>query len=263
MDVDSISFGGSIMTNLPQPQPPASKTSGAAIASLVCSIVGPCTLGLASLIGIILGIVGLVKIGKAGGAVRGKGLAIAGIVLGGLGIFIVPLIGLVVAITVPAFHSAVGQAQAVVFMNNARMAGRAAMTYAVDHDDEFPPPDNWPQALMEQGGLPSVALNDPSSVEDGRALAMNAFLGGMRTRDIPHPSRTVLFFECMVGAPPAGGPELLARQPRYRSGHVITFADGHVENFARRRLHGLIWDPRGPWAAPPMEPDAPQPGYSE
>jgi prepilin-type processing-associated H-X9-DG protein len=251
------------VTDLPRTQPPAPKTSGLAIASLVCGIIGPCTLGLASLIGIILGIVGLVKIGNAGGAVRGKGLAIAGIVLGGLGIFILPVILLMAAILMPAVHSAVGQAQAVVFMNNARMAGRAAMTFAADHDDEFPPPDNWPQALMEQGGLPSVALNDPSSVEAGRALAMNALLGGMRTRDIPHPSRTVLFFECSPGAPPAGGPELLPRQPRYRSGHVITFADGHVENFARRRMHGLIWDPRGPWTGPPPGPDAPQPWYTE
>ena len=261
------------MTDLPRtqpaapasPQPPAPKTSGLAIASLVCGIIGPCTVGLASLVGIILGIVGLVKIGNAGGALRGKGLAIAGIVLGGLGIFILPLIGMVAAITMPALHSAVGQARGVAFMNNARMAGTAAMTYAATHDDEFPPPDDWPQALMEQGGLPSQALGDPSQPEAGRALAMNASLGGMRTRDIPHPSRTVLFFECSPGAPPAGGPELLLRQPRYRSGHVITFVDGHVENFARRRLHGLIWDPRGPWPAPPMEmePDAPQPGYSE
>jgi len=70
----------SATTNEPSAQAPA-KNSGLAIASLVCGIVGPCTLGLASIAGLILGIVGLKKIKAGGGAVGGRGLAIAGIIV--------------------------------------------------------------------------------------------------------------------------------------------------------------------------------------
>jgi general secretion pathway protein G len=65
-----------------------------AIASLVCGIVGPCTLGLASIAGIILGIVGLKKIKAGGGAVGGRGLAIAGIIVS----VVTLIIGLILAV---------------------------------------------------------------------------------------------------------------------------------------------------------------------
>jgi len=69
----------STTTNVPSPQTP--KTSGLAIASLICGLVGPCTAGLASIAGLILGIVSLKKIKAGGGAVGGRGLAIAGIIV--------------------------------------------------------------------------------------------------------------------------------------------------------------------------------------
>ena len=70
------------------------KTSGLAIASLICGIVGPCTLGLASIVGLILGIVGLKKIKAGGGAVGGRGLAIAGIIVS----VVTLIIGLILAV---------------------------------------------------------------------------------------------------------------------------------------------------------------------
>ena len=57
------------------------RTSGLAIASLVLGIVGFFCSIFTSIPGIILGIVGLGKISKSGGALTGKGLAIAGIVV--------------------------------------------------------------------------------------------------------------------------------------------------------------------------------------
>lgn len=60
------------------PPPPQSRTNGAAIASLICGIVGCCTP--AGLAAIILGIVGIVISNKPGGT--GKGMSITGIVLG-------------------------------------------------------------------------------------------------------------------------------------------------------------------------------------
>jgi hypothetical protein len=78
-------YGGSV------PQ----KTSGLAIASLVCSLCGIITCGITSLIGALLGLIGLITIGKDP-ARKGKGMAAAGLILGilisagwGVGIFFV------------------------------------------------------------------------------------------------------------------------------------------------------------------------------
>jgi hypothetical protein len=60
----------------------AGKTSGGAIASLVCSLLGLVTCGLSAIVGVILGIVALRRIHRSQGMLRGRGLAIAGIVLG-------------------------------------------------------------------------------------------------------------------------------------------------------------------------------------
>lgn len=60
--------------------PPQARTNGAAIASLICGIIGCFTP--AGIAAIILGIVGIVIAKKPGGS--GKGMSIAGIVLGSL-----------------------------------------------------------------------------------------------------------------------------------------------------------------------------------
>jgi hypothetical protein len=57
------------------------KTSGLAITSLVLAILSPFTCLLTAIPAIILGIVGLVKISKSGGQLKGSGFAIAGIAL--------------------------------------------------------------------------------------------------------------------------------------------------------------------------------------
>ncbi len=60
------------------------RTSGLAIASFVCSVVGiiPFFFGLSCVAGIVLGFVALAQIKRTGGAQQGRGLAIAGVVIG-------------------------------------------------------------------------------------------------------------------------------------------------------------------------------------
>jgi hypothetical protein len=65
-------------------QPPVSRSNGAAIGSLICGILG-CIPFLTGLLAVILGIVGIRKTRDP--AVGGKGLAIAGIILGLISIF--------------------------------------------------------------------------------------------------------------------------------------------------------------------------------
>lgn len=78
---------GQMPPNYGAPQPgygvPATRTSGAAIASLICGILG-CIPVITSLLAIILGFVGISATGKPG--VSGRGLAIGGLILGIVGL---------------------------------------------------------------------------------------------------------------------------------------------------------------------------------
>jgi len=224
--------------------PARPKTSGHAVASLILGIVGPCTAGLASIAGLILGIVGLSKIKKSAGAIRGQGLAIAGIILSALGVLMLALSPILVAILLPAIAGAQAQARALTCMNNLKQITVAAHMYAMDRENRLPPPDSWPEKLLPYMGSEDL-LNDPSDPAAGRAVAMNAALDDMRLDAVRDAGRTVLFFACAPGAPPAGGPELLPPEPRYRGGHIIAFCDGHVERVPPDELDNLIWDPRG------------------
>jgi hypothetical protein len=63
------------------PYPAAPKTNGLAIASLVCSILGFCC-GVGGVLGVIFGFVARGQIKRSGGAQKGSGLALAGIIVG-------------------------------------------------------------------------------------------------------------------------------------------------------------------------------------
>jgi hypothetical protein len=89
----------------PQPSAPRGGTNGLAIAALVCGLLAlPLAIilvgGLVGVVAVILGIVGLVKAREIG---TGRGMAIGGIVAGGLAV--IATIGLVV-LTVSLFQDA-------------------------------------------------------------------------------------------------------------------------------------------------------------
>lgn len=81
--------------------PATKKTSSMAITALVCGILGAFTCGLTSILGVILGVVAMIKIGKSQGSLGGQGLAIAGIAVGGLTLFFG--LGMGAAIAIPNF----------------------------------------------------------------------------------------------------------------------------------------------------------------
>src|SRR5205807_2221163 len=72
------------------PGRPAASTNGLAVASLVLGIVTLC--GIGSILAVIFGYVGKGQIDRSGGTQSGRGLAIAGIVLGWIGIGILVLL---------------------------------------------------------------------------------------------------------------------------------------------------------------------------
>ncbi|MFO7899880.1 MAG: DUF4190 domain-containing protein [Planctomycetota bacterium] len=65
----------------PPPPLPEQKTSGLAVAALVLGIASVLTCGVASIPGLIVGIIALVKINNSQGRLSGQGMAIAGTVL--------------------------------------------------------------------------------------------------------------------------------------------------------------------------------------
>jgi type IV pilus assembly protein PilA len=78
---------------------------GFAVASLVLGVLGLPTaglLGIGAMLGIVFGVVGLVRARNAPEEYGGKGLAVAGIALSVLSIAVAPVLGIVAAIAIPS-----------------------------------------------------------------------------------------------------------------------------------------------------------------
>jgi len=85
--------------------PPPTPHRGYAIASLILGILSLPTAGLllvGAMVSVVLGVVALVKASREPGQYAGKGMAVAGIVLSGLSILVIPVIGVVAAIAIPS-----------------------------------------------------------------------------------------------------------------------------------------------------------------
>jgi prepilin-type processing-associated H-X9-DG protein len=229
------------------PAAPASqpKTSGLAIAALVCGIAGLCTLGLGGIIGLVLSIIAMSKISKSAGHMAGRGLAIAGLIVSIVSIILIPFtVGVLMALLIPALTNARNAVYSAQSVNNISQLCKAAHLYTMDNNEQFPPPDTWPAVLKEKQGMTDQILADPANPKAGRAYAMNRRLAGVRASQVADPGRTVLIFECLPGAPPAGGPENLPPQPRRSFGYIIGFCDGHVATVPPEDLGSLLWDPK-------------------
>jgi hypothetical protein len=213
------------------------KTSGMAIASLVLGICGFVVCGIAGIVGLILGIVGLSSIRKSAGQLKGEGLAIAGIAVSSVSIVLIPFL---IALLMPALSRVRNQGKTAVAMANAHQLSLAFTMYNNENNGRLPPSDEWLELMGPYIGNNQTILNSPFDPEAGRAWAMNPHL---RTAIIERAGKVVLFFECRFGSPPGGGPELLPEKPRGRRGYIFGFADYHVECVPPERLDELIWEP--------------------
>jgi type IV pilus assembly protein PilA len=110
--------------------------SGKAIASLVCGIftfVLP-----ASIAAIILGHLSLSDIRKSAGRLGGRGIAVAGLVLGYAGIVLVPFILIIAAIAIPNLLRAKIAANEASAIGSLRTIDVAAVQYASSYENGFP-----------------------------------------------------------------------------------------------------------------------------
>ena len=111
---------------------------GIAIAALVFGILGFPTCGLGGVAAIILGIIALLQISKSNGEIGGRNMAIAGLVLGGISIILLPFIAILAAILFPVFAKARGASSKTHCMNNMKQLGTALNVYFTDYDGMLP-----------------------------------------------------------------------------------------------------------------------------
>jgi len=112
-----------------------SRTSGLAVVSLIlgCFFIVPILGIIPSLLAVILGIVAAVKISKNRNALKGKGLAVAGIVLGSLGVILMPVLAVILAIAIPNAMLAKVRAQEAGAAAAMRAIYSAEISYSLDN----------------------------------------------------------------------------------------------------------------------------------
>ncbi len=117
------------------------KTSSKAIWSLVLGILSiSCLWLLGSIPAIILGIIALKAIEESGGSLKGRGMGIAGIVTGSVGVFTgIGMVGVMAGLSLPAYSSMRQRAQETKTMSEVRQLLFACKVYAVDNKGAYPP----------------------------------------------------------------------------------------------------------------------------
>jgi type IV pilus assembly protein PilA len=113
------------------------ESSGKALASLICGIfffVFP-----SAIAAIILGHISLSDIRKSAGRLTGHGMAVAGLVLGYLGVAVIPFVLIVAAIAIPNLLRARMVANEASAVGSLRTINTAARTYASMYSNGYPP----------------------------------------------------------------------------------------------------------------------------
>ena len=222
--------------------PGPSKLSAMAVLSIVLAPLGLLTCGITTVIGLILGIIALVKISNSRGALRGMGVAITGLCLSIVFLFILPLFA---AMALPAFAAAKMKAESIVCLNNERQMAQAMQLYATGHTNQLPPAATWCDDISgcvdtNAGGTRKFSTVPPHTTGSKCDYAFNSKLSGLDISKVP--PATVMLFESDGGWNASGGQELMINTPRHRF-YSVVFADGSVRMVPAAQLNTLRWDP--------------------
>lgn len=186
--------------------PEPNKTSGAAVASLVCGILGlilwfPC------LPAVILGHVGLSAIKKSGGALKGRGMALTGLITGYMMIALIPIIAVMASLAVPVFNRVQEKATETKIIANAKQLVAGMHVYANEHQGSFPP--DLETLYDEEIVLDRRLLEFPKRAGQDQAWEYHG--AGLTTSS--HSKAVVL----------------ITRKPLFRGKQVRAYVDGFVE----------------------------------
>lgn len=216
------------------------KTSGMAIASLVLGLVGFC--GITAVMGMILGLVAVVRIGKSNGQIKGKGLAVSGMAVSALMfvVFIAAAAGVLLPALSKARYQGNFQRQDSDCANNVRQIGLALRLYADANEGKCPPAANWCDAITPNlAGKEVFRCPQRSGTEDG--YGFNAKLAGRTMSAIP--PDTVTIFEMSKGWNFTGDANDVIDHPPHGRKFVFGFADGSVRELNQGELADLRWEP--------------------
>lgn len=189
-----------------------------AIWSLVLGILFLC-LGPLGLVPLIMGIVAIGRTG-ANGPRRGLGLAIAGTSLGAVGVMGTCLSA---GIFLPALGTARERATELKSQSQIRMQLQAAIVYAGDNNDQFPPQDQWPDAVIDLGLIEPGLFVSP--LEDGDGISY-IYLSGENTFDAD---------QIVIYEDPAHHPQNV----------LVGFADGTVSFIPHADFQQMLEDQTG------------------
>ncbi len=217
---------------------PPARTSRMAITSLVLGILGLFSCGLTALVGLVLGIIAMVKITKSNGELGGRGIALAGTIVSAVFLLFVPIQA---GLLLPALANAKSKAQRISCVSNLKQLAMAVRIYESDNNDHFPAATNWCDAIQVNVGNPVVFRCPVADPSQRCGYAFNAKLANAEEGKVD-PS-TVMLFETDGGWNLSGGQELMLSQPRHRTMYVVAFADGSVQQVSAARLGTLRWDP--------------------
>ena len=211
------------------------KTSKMAVASLVLGLVGFC--GITAIVGLVLGIVAKVRIRRSNGRLKGKGLAIAGICVSSVMLF---LSFVIAGLLVPVAAKAKYQARSGNCESNLRQVGLAVRLYADEHDGRYPSAASWCDAV-EANVQDKNVFHCPFQPGKNSSYGFNKKLEGRMLSSIPND--TVMLFEIEGAWNFSGGTEdVIARSPHGRS-YSFAFADGSVRQITKDELPTLRWEP--------------------
>ncbi len=216
--------------------PVETRTSGMAVTSVVLGVLGLC--GVTALVGLVLGIVSLVRINRSGGRLSGHGLAIAGICVSAFMLFV--SIFFMTALTLPALARAKQKAETIRCVNNMKQLALAVKIYALDHNDQFPPAATWCDAIQRNVGSSKV-FQCPADPSRRCAYAFNAKLDGKKDGEIS--PETVLLFESDIGWNGSGGAGELKPHRHSNRSVIVALADGTIRQIPRSQLDTLRWEP--------------------
>jgi type II secretory pathway pseudopilin PulG len=221
----------------PVPMAAPSKMSGLAIASLVLGILGICG-GFTAVLGLILGIIAIVKINNSRGTLAGHGIAIAGIIISALFMMAIPF-----AMLLPVLGAAKQRALEIRSVSNEKQLALAIRIYAGDHNNQFPPAATWCDAINSIVGQPSVFVRPSDPANNRCGYAFNAALGNMDQSKVD--PRTVILFESDSGWNANGGADIMLTGGYGRRAHfaVVAYADGSVRMIPQSQLGDLRWNP--------------------
>jgi len=195
-------------------------STGMAIGAMVCGIIGIVTcLFPIGIVGVILGIIAIVRASHEPHRYGGKGMAVAGICTGAISIVTAGLF--LPSVALPALVRGRVLAKRTIAASHLGSIGSAAFVYANQYDGCYPP--NL-QVLVDEGLIKADELIDLASLNEPPACDFY-YVSGLTTKDDPH-------WIVAYSDPAVSNGE----------GANVLFVDSHVEWFEEPALSEAIDD---------------------